>query len=68
MSLEIYQPDGKLNSRFLTSTKHVLEDVAAVSEQLQQSFPLQLDNSVAGVSRTAANLHLLYYQVRKLKK
>ncbi|CAI6090487.1 unnamed protein product [Clonostachys chloroleuca] len=59
---EIYQPDGKLNSRFLTSTKHVLEDVAAVSEQLQQSFPLQLDNSVAGVSRTAANLHLLYYQ------
>ncbi|KAF2143961.1 uncharacterized protein K452DRAFT_150693 [Aplosporella prunicola CBS 121167] len=58
----VYGFDGKLNSKFLLSTKAALADIADLADELRNSFPLHLDNPISGVSRTSAYLHLLYHQ------
>lgn len=61
--LAIYGPDGRLDKRFLTSTKLSLTRIAAIAEKLSKSFTLVLDDPSESVSRLAATLHLRHHQV-----
>lgn len=61
--LAVYGMHGRLNKKFLISTKAALESVAGLSDELRQSFPLHLDEPFSGISRMSAHLHLLYHQV-----
>ncbi|KAL1623553.1 hypothetical protein SLS56_008257 [Neofusicoccum ribis] len=58
----VYGANGRLNSKFLLSTKEVLAGIAGLADELRNSFPLHLDNTISGISRTSAHLHLLYHQ------
>ncbi|KAF2193676.1 Zn(II)2Cys6 transcription factor [Zopfia rhizophila CBS 207.26] len=58
----IYGMNGRLNKKFLISTKAALESIAGLADELRQSFPLLLDEPFGGVSRMSAHLHLLYHQ------
>ncbi|ETS74138.1 hypothetical protein PFICI_14004 [Pestalotiopsis fici W106-1] len=58
----IYGVNGRLNEKFLMSTKTALGDIAGLADQLKQVQPLQLDEPENGASRMSASLHLLYHQ------
>ncbi|KAL4896848.1 Zn(II)2Cys6 transcription factor [Aspergillus ambiguus] len=59
----VYGPDGRLNRKFLSSTKKALSSTASLGQELRQAHPLQLDEScVNGICRLSAHLHLLYHQ------
>ncbi|POS75227.1 hypothetical protein DHEL01_v206381 [Diaporthe helianthi] len=60
----VYGANGKPNKNFLLSTKAALEHIAVLASELTQTLPLRLDQgqSVDGVSRMSASLHLLYHQ------
>ncbi|KAM6509783.1 hypothetical protein FALCPG4_017428 [Fusarium falciforme] len=58
----VYGANGRLNKKFLLSTKKVLENIAGLADELQQQFPLGVDRAINGVSRTSGYLHLLYHQ------
>lgn len=62
----VYGANGRLNKKFLLSTKKVLENIAGLADELQQQFPLGADKAVNGVSRVAGYLHTLYHQVISL--
>ncbi|KAK5087789.1 hypothetical protein LTR05_002004 [Lithohypha guttulata] len=57
----VYGPDGRLDKRFLTSTRSSLTSVASIAEELSKSIRLNLDDPKAGISRLAATLHLQYH-------
>ncbi|KAK7416873.1 hypothetical protein QQX98_004931 [Neonectria punicea] len=59
----VYGADGRLNKRFLLSTKEVLSNIAGLADELQQTFPMQMDQTINSVSRTSGYLHLLYHQM-----
>jgi hypothetical protein len=59
----VYGVNGRLNKKFLLSTKKVLENIAGLADELQQQFPLGVDKAINGVSRVAGYLHTLYHQV-----
>lgn len=60
----MYGINGRLNQKFLSSTKTALENTANLDTSLLESHPLELDeSSLSGVSRLSAHLHLLYHQV-----
>lgn len=61
--LGVYGVNGRLNKKFLLSTKKVLENIAGLADELQQQFPLGVDKAINGVSRVAGYLHTLYHQV-----
>lgn len=63
MPLAVYGPDGRLDKRFLTSTRSSLTSVASIAEELSKSIRLNLDDPKAGISRLAATLHLQYHHV-----
>jgi hypothetical protein len=68
MLIEVYGTDGRLNQKFLSSTKHVLESISDIADELRQYFPLPMEKStVHGIPRMSAYLHLLYHQVRKTR-
>ncbi|KAJ5699073.1 transcriptional regulator family: Fungal Specific TF [Penicillium macrosclerotiorum] len=58
----VYAIDGRLNRKFLFRTKAALANVARLADELGNAFPLNLDKTSSGVSRTSAYLHLLYHQ------
>ncbi|KAF4442345.1 hypothetical protein F53441_11773 [Fusarium austroafricanum] len=58
----VYGINGRLNKKFLLSTKKVLENIAGLADELQQQFPLGVDKAINGVSRVAGYLHTLYHQ------
>ncbi|KAG8352617.1 hypothetical protein FVEN_g9367 [Fusarium venenatum] len=58
----VYGVNGRLNKKFLLSTKKVLENIAGLADELQQQFPLGIDKAINGVSRVAGYLHTLYHQ------
>ncbi|KAF5670057.1 positive activator of transcription [Fusarium heterosporum] len=58
----VYGANGRLNKKFLLSTKQVLQDIAGLADELKQQFPLGVDKAVNGVSRVAGYLHTLYHQ------
>ncbi|KAE8151446.1 hypothetical protein BDV25DRAFT_138866 [Aspergillus avenaceus] len=58
----VYGVDGRINSRFLLSTKAALSNLAGHADKLCEDFSLNLDGSCQGISRTSAYLHLLYQQ------
>ncbi|CAJ0554730.1 Ff.00g132430.m01.CDS01 [Fusarium sp. VM40] len=58
----VYGVNGRLNKKFLLSTKKVLENIAGLADELQQQFPLGVDKAINGVSRVAGYLHTLYHQ------
>ncbi|KAI5465278.1 hypothetical protein BGZ63DRAFT_500398 [Mariannaea sp. PMI_226] len=58
----VYGVDGRLNKKFLLSTKEVLASVAGLADELHQKFPMQTEKTINGLSRTAGYLHLLYHQ------
>ena len=64
----VYGADGKLDRRFLQSTKSALGDIAGAADELRRGFPMCLDDGndgndgTTGVSRTSAHLHLLYHK------
>ncbi|RYC83769.1 hypothetical protein BFJ63_vAg13340 [Fusarium oxysporum f. sp. narcissi] len=58
----VYGANGRLNKKFLLSTKKVLENIAGLADELQQQFPLGADKAINGVSRVAGYLHTLYHQ------
>ncbi|KAF7533738.1 hypothetical protein G7054_g6836 [Neopestalotiopsis clavispora] len=62
ISNSIYGADGRLNRKFLVSTKALLESLAGLAIELGQVVPLKLDNPGYGVPRMSASLHLLYHQ------
>ncbi|RKK95176.1 hypothetical protein BFJ68_g14902 [Fusarium oxysporum] len=49
--LWVYGANGRLNKKFLLSTKKVLENIAGLADELQQQFPLGADKAINGVSR-----------------
>lgn len=59
----VYGVDGRLNRKFLSSTKTALGNTANLDTRLQESHRLGLDESSPnGVSRLSAHLHLIYHQ------
>lgn len=62
ISNSIYSVDGRLNRKFLVTTKALLESLAGLAIELGQVVPLKLDNPGYGVPRMSASLHLLYHQ------
>jgi len=66
--LAVYGAKGRLRKKFVTSMKAVLDDLTALAHELRESFPLQLDDRFAGISRMPAHLHLLYYQVSRAER
>ncbi|KAM0351111.1 hypothetical protein ACHAPU_002895 [Fusarium lateritium] len=58
----VYGANGRLNKKFLLSTKKVLQDIAVLADELKQQFPLGVDKAINGVSRVAGYLHTLYHQ------
>ena len=63
LRLAVYGNKGRLRKKFVLSIKAVLDELAALAEELRQHFPLHADERFGGISRIAAHLHLLYYQV-----
>lgn len=63
IELAVYGPDGRLDKRFLTSTKQSLTRIADIAEKLSKSFQLVLDDPNENISRLGATLHLLHHQV-----
>ncbi|KAH7150352.1 fungal-specific transcription factor domain-containing protein [Dactylonectria estremocensis] len=59
---KIYGAEGRLQASFLPSVREVLTRIASISGDLNGCFPLPSDGSVAGISRAAAHLHLVYHQ------
>lgn len=59
----VYGPDGRLDKRFLSSTKTALTSVADIAEELSNRFKLTLDESEPGLSRVSATLHLQYHHI-----
>ena len=65
--LAIYGADGRLQSRFLLSTKNALSDIAGAADELRRNCPLALDGDNGnGIVRSSADLHLLHHQVSKI--
>ena len=62
--IAVYSTEGRLAKKFVTSTKQALKSIASVTDLLKQHFELPDSQSVAGISRTSAYLHLLHHQVR----
>ncbi|KAJ5889418.1 hypothetical protein N7504_010228 [Penicillium tannophilum] len=62
ISSAVYAIDGRLNRNFLLRTKSALASIARLADELHEGFPLHLDRSMSGVSRTSAYLHLLYHR------
>ncbi|KAK1515060.1 uncharacterized protein CCOS01_13253 [Colletotrichum costaricense] len=62
ISSTVYGAKGRLNKKFVLSTKAVLQSIVAVADELRTSFPLFADERFDGISRLSAHLHLLYYQ------
>ncbi|KAJ5772423.1 hypothetical protein N7520_002952 [Penicillium odoratum] len=62
ISSAVYAIDGRLNRNFLVRTKSSLASIARLADELNETFPLHLDRTTSGVSRTSACLHLLYHQ------
>lgn len=60
----VYGVDGRLNKRFMASTKAALNNIANVTDELKTSFDISSNTSMAGISRLSAYLHLLHHQVR----
>lgn len=60
--IAVYAIDGRLNRNFLLRTKSALASIARLADELHEGFPLHLDRSMSGVSRTSAYLHLLYHR------
>lgn len=60
----VYGPDGRLDKRFLTNTKSSLTSMADIADELNNSFGLPSDDSIEGISRLSATLHLSYHHVR----
>ncbi|USP74748.1 Zn(II)2Cys6 transcription factor [Curvularia clavata] len=58
----VYGPKGRLRKKFVISIKALLDDMAAIAEELRNSFPLHSDERLGGISRMPAHLHLMYYQ------
>ncbi|KAH8672613.1 fungal-specific transcription factor domain-containing protein [Tricladium varicosporioides] len=58
----VYGVDGRLNRRFMSSTKAALKSIASVTDQLMRSFELPSGESMAGISRLSAYLYLLHHQ------
>ncbi|KAL0941385.1 C6 transcription factor [Colletotrichum truncatum] len=59
---KVYGRDGRLNNKFMLGTKDVLESMAEVANELQQSFALPLEKDTSCISRISAHLHLLHHQ------
>ncbi|TKW49897.1 Proline utilization trans-activator, partial [Colletotrichum tanaceti] len=62
ISSTVYGANGRLNKKFVLSTKAVLQSIVSVADELRTSFPLYADERFDGISRLSAHLHLLYYQ------
>ncbi|KAI1861304.1 uncharacterized protein JN550_010983 [Neoarthrinium moseri] len=58
----VYGNNGRLNRKFLSSTKECLEVLARLAPDLSQTLPLKLAQAGHGVSRISASMHLLYHQ------
>ncbi|KAL4892370.1 hypothetical protein BDV59DRAFT_193869 [Aspergillus ambiguus] len=58
----VYAIDGRINRTFLLSTKGALSNLAGQADELHKSFPLYLEGTDNGLSRTSAYLHLFYQQ------
>jgi proline utilization trans-activator len=62
----VYGAKGRLRKKFVISIKAVLDELSPVAEELRQSFPLNPNEELGGISRIPAHLHLFYYQVSLL--
>lgn len=60
---DVYGVGGQLNSGFQSGIKGALADIAGAHEELQQGFPLSLEQKTDGISKTSAYLHLEYHRV-----
>ncbi|KAG6369011.1 hypothetical protein INS49_003230 [Diaporthe citri] len=58
----VYGVGGRLNSGFQSGIKGALADIACAHEELQQWFPLCLEQKTDGISKTSAYLHLEYHR------
>jgi proline utilization trans-activator len=61
--IAVYGTEGRLNRKFIYSTKKALKATADITDQLNRSFALPATRSATGISRLSAHLHLLHHQV-----
>ncbi|CAG9949526.1 unnamed protein product [Clonostachys rosea f. rosea IK726] len=48
----------------INKTKEVLSNIADLTDELQQKFPMQANGPFSTISRTSGYLHLLYHQIQ----
>lgn len=66
MGIAVYGPEGRLDKKFLSTTKSALRSIADVADHLNESFSLPSNGAMQGVSRVSASLHIMQHQVWKL--
>lgn len=59
----VYGAEGRLGREYLANTKSVLRKIADTTDQLNNSFHIPATESMSGLSRLSAYLHLLHHQV-----
>ena len=62
--IAVYGTEGRLNSRYVSATQSVLRNIAKVSQHMNDSFDINGNETMGGISRLSAHLHLLQHQVR----
>lgn len=64
ISRRVYGVEGRSGKEYLTNTREILTQLAGITDQLNVTFTLSMQDSMAGISRMSAYLHLLHQQVR----
>lgn len=62
----VYRKDGRREQQFLSRMKEALKLVAQANDERNESFPLNLQKPIQGLSRLSTYLHLFHHQVRNL--
>lgn len=63
MEIAVYGAEGRLDKRFLSTTKSALRCIAGVAHTLNGSFSLPSNTATHGLSRVSASLHIMQHQV-----
>lgn len=63
----VYGIEGRLGPEYLVNTRNVLKKLAALTDNLNESFHIPMTGSLAGLSRLSAYLHLLHHQVSLIR-
>ena len=66
VEIDLYGKDGRNKGKFLVHTKAALNQVAKMTEELNDAFSMPVDDPVS-ISRVSAYLHLMLHQVSPIE-